>query len=367
MSLTKTFSRLTKRLRQHVTASRRIRRQVVASNSERYNVVLDIYHRPLLRANKGRYLYMLAKFFELGGCNVELRVRRRDSGLFESEKFISWLVEAGGVSVNTRNIHHSDLYVSDIRRLNEGPKNTAKNALLTYGYDLGRAVDYDITIPFGLHPSFYHSDEWIKMTKYRKESRVIRFLFAGNADAKFYSSKAMRRMFGKMPRYEALTVCERNIPVREITNAQEWASLIEDGEAEKLCVVKAEPYRIPKNEWLSGLANTTFFLSLPGVKMPMSHNAVEAMAMGCVPVLSYPEMFDPPLQDGINCLVYSDAESLVETSRRVFDMEGGVVQEMSENALAYYHAHCTPESFVRRLFSDPRDALVLGMPYFNGR
>ena len=358
----KTINRIHQRIRQHILASIRLARRKVELSPYRHNVLLELNDRALARANKGRYLFMFVKFLELGGCNVDLRINKRDIGLFESEKFMRWILESKFVSINSSKLDNHDIVIKD----KHSSIINGEHILLKFGYNIKRGVDFDVMIPFSMHPEFYHKDEWNIIREMRDEERVIKLMFAGNSSEKNYGNPGMMIRFGKPSRYESLVSCIKKLPVLEVNGTEDWLRLSSEGNKEKLCIIESQKFRIPKHQWLPTLAKTDFFLALPGVKMPMSHNAVEAMAVGCIPVLSYPEMFDPPLEDGVNCIVYTDITGLIEGVQRALNMDDDQVSVIRSNAQAYYDEYLTPARFVDRILNRKRRGLNLGMPYFNG-
>ena len=357
-----TIDRLCKRAKDYVLASKHISHRRSAFSPENYNVKLYVHNRPILRANKGRYAFMLVKFIELGGCNVDFRVRPRDVGLFNSEKFMKWILESDHVSINEQNHKSHDIVISD--KLDTKYKNRFLS--LKYGYGIKPNEDYDVMLPFGLHPEFYRYSVWKKVLDMRSLERKVRFMFSGNVDSVNYGGSGMMDRFGKMNRYESIDLCINKSSVMEIKNADEFSALMKEGNRDSLCIVRAGQYRVPKDRWLNTLAHTSFFLALPGVKMPLSHNAVEAMAVGCIPVLSYPEMFEPELQDGVNCIAYDGGKDIVSTVKRVICMDKEKVDELRYNSYCYYDKHLTPASFMSKIITNDSNELRLGIPYFDG-
>src|SRR5205823_2507023 len=58
-------------------------------------------------------------------------------------------------------------------------------------------------------------------------------------------------------------------------------------------------------DYLRFIGACDFFLAPPGCAMPLSHNLIEAMSLGAIPILNYGDYLDPPLRDGVDCLAFS--------------------------------------------------------------
>jgi glycosyltransferase involved in cell wall biosynthesis len=106
---------------------------------------------------------------------------------------------------------------------------------------------------------------------------------------------------------------------------------------------------IPPARLLQVLSRFDLFLAPSGVVMPLCHNVVEAMAAGCIPVLQYPHLMEPPLEHGINCLAYDNAEQLHTVLERFPDISATEVVAMRRHVLAYYKEHLAPEAVVEKL------------------
>ena len=60
-------------------------------------------------------------------------------------------------------------------------------------------------------------------------------------------------------------------------------------------------------------------------------------------------MFDPPLVDNVNCLVYRTEEEALCTIRKGLESEPEEINRMRKNVLNYYDAYLKPENFKKRL------------------
>jgi hypothetical protein len=101
-------------------------------------------------------------------------------------------------------------------------------------------------------------------------------------------------------------------------------------------------------DWLDTVSKSDFFLCFSGVELPMCHNAIEAMAVGTIPIISYADWFFPALEHKKNAIVFKDEKDLVEKVNEVFQMPQEQIAEMRRNVLKYYETHLSAESFMKR-------------------
>jgi hypothetical protein len=125
---------------------------------------------------------------------------------------------------------------------------------------------------------------------------------------------------------------------------------LRNGPYARQCVVTASSeVRIEPQDWLSTLAMADFFLSPPGIVMPMCHNIIEAMAVGTIPITNYPEWLDPHLKHMENCIVFDDRGDLIAKMKRVLEMTPEEIARLRSNVIDYYDTYMRPETFIRRV------------------
>jgi hypothetical protein len=206
-----------------------------------------------------------------------------------------------------------------------------------------------------MHPNMYRHGWFERCAELSSNgTRRTRVLFAGNADAALYSDGTVARVFGKLGRLEilgALTAAFQPQISRQLTGDRESAA---GGAAIVVC--EASSCYIPQATFLDVLSGCAFVLAAPGVAVPMCHNVVEAMSVGAVPVLNYPEQFDPPLEHGVNCMAFSTADELTRCVREALSMDDGRVAALRLGASAYYGRHLSPGAVVSSVLGR-KDAL----------
>jgi hypothetical protein len=103
---------------------------------------------------------------------------------------------------------------------------------------------------------------------------------------------------------------------------------------------------IDPKDWLPNLSKVDFFICPPGYVMPMCHNVIEAMAVGAIPIINYPEWLNPTLKHMENCITFEDKNDLVKKIQYVLDMGEQQVARMRHNVIEYYENYLNPGKFV---------------------
>jgi hypothetical protein len=215
-----------------------------------------------------------------------------------------------------------------------------------------------ISIPFMMHPAQYLYSSYLNIENFRSSEKKIKILFAGNTEKNAYNNNKISSRFNVMTRYEVVSLIQEIIEKDSIilASAQKtFENILLDGSARSKMVIASWEWsskisinleaKIKPEKWLPTLAASDFFLALPGITMPFSHNAVEAMSVGCIPILEYGNMFDPPLEDGINS-IHFDKSNLAKAINTALIMDDVKIKQISKNVIKYYDSYLRPESLV---------------------
>ncbi len=100
--------------------------------------------------------------------------------------------------------------------------------------------------------------------------------------------------------------------------------------------------------------------------MPWSHNAIEAMAVGTIPILQYDALFYPPLKHLKNCISYRDYASLDEAIQTALTMDEAQVQQMKSEVLDYYNQHLAIDQTINKIQDfahSAEETMLLGLPF----
>lgn len=288
-----------------------------------------------------RYLYVLMLFFVQAGYPVLLKRRRL---------FLGRLSLYSAEIMKLRDIHLVDDCPQDAAlRLCQSIRQSRAEGATCLSEDYFRQGDgASYHVPMCMHPSLYTMPPPARVARFPdREERGIRLFFGGNADRGKYDNPVMRRVFNKLTRVDVIaSILSAYAPE---TTVPATAAEAEGCSRAGILLAMAPAATLGFQEFLRKMGQSSFFLAAPGVTMPLCHNAVEAMFMGAVPVLQYPELFNPPLEDGVNCIAFVDREDLIRRVRDILDMPPARIADLRRGAMAYYDRHLSPESVVRNI------------------
>jgi hypothetical protein len=206
-----------------------------------------------------------------------------------------------------------------------------------------------LTQPFFIHTYLVNSTIPVA-----KRERQIKVFFSGNTSEKAYSSF---KGWDLMNRVDIINTVKETFPKIQmnllfpLTNIQKYEIVIQDWRW-SFEQGGALDYRIPYEKWFDALNECDFFIAPPGVVIPFSHNLVEAMAVGSIPITNYGHLFNPPLIDGVHCLVFNDRESLIAKIKHALCMDDDAKTQIRANILAYYRQHLCPSAFAKKVIAD---------------
>ncbi|HFD87647.1 MAG TPA: hypothetical protein ENJ35_08225 [Gammaproteobacteria bacterium] len=229
-----------------------------------------------------------------------------------------------------------------------------KHIRLVFDYSPDLEIrDGHFVMPIPMHPQIYvqyHDHE--RLDGYRRSLRKIRIFFAGNWNETGYNSPLLGELFGKLTRHQIINFLLREGLVRIVETIEELDKILA-GPYWNGFVLLNPRVRINQAKWLATIAQADFFLCPPGVLFPWSHNAIEAMAVGTIPLINYPEWFFPTLVDGKNVKTFQTLEELKGTVRVILQMQNEEISYLHQEASAYYEQHLNPRTFVHQVVTSP--------------
>jgi hypothetical protein len=83
--------------------------------------------------------------------------------------------------------------------------------------------------------------------------------------------------------------------------------------------------------------------------MPHSHNLIEAMSVGTIPIKNYHSYMRPSLTPDGNCLAFSTLEEIETVIDRALRMPAVEVRRLREGVISYYEEYIEPENFGKTL------------------
>ena len=299
----------------------------------------------------GRYTFALVRDFEEAGFVICYRANFPFLSSMRYKRFKSLLLEREFRVCETAEEIPGTLaaVVTDRTRAASGK---AKLLRVSYEYRLPRH-DGEVVMPFRVFPELYGQLSNLEVDL--ETPRPWRAFFAGTITAR-YGRDILEKRFGKLSRLSVLGTLEKKLAADEI----HILNPKRDGVPVKPSFILASSsFRIPKEKWFATLGKSDFFLACPGGSMPICHNVAEAMAVGAVPILEYPEYLDPPLKHGVNCLAFTGPDELLRIMRRAFVIKPAQIAAMQKGARQYYDKHLAPGLFARAVMESPQRELTL--------
>jgi hypothetical protein len=218
-----------------------------------------------------------------------------------------------------------------------------------------------VIMPFPVHPLHNTLDLDERLQEYRSTRKNMKIFFSG--DTKGYSQSRIQYPKPKLPRLVVInTILEHMGDDALLVNEPSDLSNLRDATYVNKCViVDTNKIWVDSRDWLGDLARADFFLSPPGIVMPMCHNLIEAMAVGTIPVTNYPEWFDPDLRHMETCIVFDDRKDLINKLQHAMGMDEAQRVKIRMNVLDYYETHLKPEVFIHKLESSSARMIPLLM------
>lgn len=290
-----------------------------------------------------RYYYLLLKFFELADCQVN--VKMSPWLLLNLRNYSDLIYNLENLKMVLFPPKHFDLWLTANKKLF-----SQKNVLLVdINYFTSKKAADEYVFPYNMHPEVYESGWYKSIPILRQVEKSIKVFFGGNTGVG-YGNPDIPKLFGKITRNEIVAYLEEFSDKDKLTNitTKEEANLLLSGKSFEFVLAK-KPFITPEN-WLKVLAQSKFYIALPGFSMPFSHNVIEAMSVGTIPILQYPEMLTPPLTDIVDCLKFDSEKDLIDKINLALNLDTEKISAMRENVLKYYDENLEPKTAVNKLF-----------------
>lgn len=208
-----------------------------------------------------------------------------------------------------------------------------------------------IILPYPMHPLQYGSNLNSRLENARQQKKRTRIFFSGDTDG--YKINRVTYPEKKLTRKEIVETILDKLPDEIIyaTEDLDLNKLLQGGYIRKFLIAEKKNFCVSPEIWLETISKSDFFLCPPGYIMPMCHNVTEAMAVGVIPIINYPEWLTPGLLDGVNCISFNDRTELISKIRLVLDMSETKIDKMRSNVIDYYENHLDPCKFIEKFDS----------------
>jgi hypothetical protein len=209
--------------------------------------------------------------------------------------------------------------------------------------------------PYFMHPSVYHRGLHKRraprtaLDSAAKQRRRFRIGFFGTHDREFYTN---HYHFQGMNRFEILEVFLQKYGSR-MTHLRGFPR---DWDPCEIAVSidarggdRSGKAFLSQEHYFEALHECDFVLSPPGWCMPVSHNLIEAVFCGAIPITNGGAFMAEPLADDVNCLAFKNVEELAAAVERALAMDVGEVERMRWAVLDYYERVLEPNAFGEKL------------------
>lgn len=210
-------------------------------------------------------------------------------------------------------------------------------------------------VPMCCYPAFYKNYDLVKKIDPSYSNRKRSVFMAGNFDDDYYNRIDASPFFNQPSRKKVIDFLKEKEyykPIKSISHLNSYIS--GENENNAILIDTKEDFRIPFTSLLEYLVNFDFFLALPGITIPQSHNLIEAMACGSIPIIhhEYAELMQPPLEHDKNAFLFCDLDDLDEIISKTFLLPADLVNTIRENVIIYYSKFLSPEAIESKII-DP--------------
>jgi hypothetical protein len=203
-----------------------------------------------------------------------------------------------------------------------------------------------IYIPFSVH-DYIHRNFWKDRDVLLNNRRNIRMFFSGAYRG--YQGSGISKVLGKMERQEIVEIYRNHPNTTVISSQNQLDEVLKAEPSTKYYFVDQDHFRISPSQWLEVLSHVEVFLCPPGVVNPMSYNANEAIAMGAIPLINYPEWFHPILKDLNTCFSFSNKNELISRMDQIIALTHEELFLMRNNVLEYFDCYQSDTAFIRKI------------------
>lgn len=293
----------------------------------------------------GRLLYSILNIFLVNGYQVKLFDNIDFSKLDKYGQLVSSLDNLSLTATVPNNTSHM-IYLFD--REDGACKSHQWRKKIQLKFDIFSRYRFTVPVimPYPVHPLLSGADLPQRLDKLRQNGKKLRIFFSG--DTKGYTKNRISYPNIKLPRLTVINTIieELGDQTIHVKNEEELNKLFSGDFVNRCVIVDTSNMWIDPEDWLPDLSKTDFFICPPGYCMPMCHNVIEAMAVGAIPVINYPEWFNPTLRHRDNCIVFDDRKDLVIKIKAILNMDPQEVAVMRRKVIDYYENHLSPGKFI---------------------
>lgn len=319
----------------------------------------------------GRYAYLTMNLFSEGGYNVYFYKNLNFTGFMGLGRYGRFSYYVKNLKFIAQLPRDTENYILAFDTIDKGilDKKWKKRIYVNVLKPTNCKVGDVIWIPYFLHPYMYKLNQNKSVLKMRETPKKMKAFFGGNTIAKYYSSHALEKYYGKMNRLEGVqALSEVGDKVKFDDKMGDYSAILNGDEYHNKCFI----FRTDKagfirhEDWSRVVAASDFFVCLSGTDLPMCHNAIESMAVGTIPIISYADWFFPALEHRKNAIIYTDKADMLQKINEVLAMNRDEIAALRKNVLEYYDRNLVPLSFIANVEgTSDADATIMLHPRLN--
>jgi hypothetical protein len=217
----------------------------------------------------------------------------------------------------------------------------------------------EFRIPELMHPQLYVQYHAHKNLEHYRSGRkkTVKILAAGKLDDT-YNNDITRKIYKKKTRVEVFSHILSTQKALLIDSEKEWRRIC-DGDNNSDIIIVSQGARINLGQWLYAISLADFVICTPGWCHPCTSVAIEALAVGTIPIISFSELFAPGLEHGTNCFIFDNFEELDSAVQSALTMDREEKARMSKEAVTYYRNNYDAEAFWRNIKKEKSPQLLL--------
>lgn len=341
--------------------------QKLSKKSEEFNEVIqnkeiEIYYDD--PADFHRYFYTFVKFLSLSGYTIYLPE-------FSFEFFKEKVYQKNLESWNYYNLIYKEGLVVFEKKAKKRSKaicikKDQLDANFFKPYFLPKSEEY-IHIPMSMHPQFYHLNLWNQALDFSKARKKSVFM-VGNFTREHYSGFE-KTPFKQPSRVQVVDYLKDKNLIAPVSNTDELNEFLKSEDDQKCIILDSKKTPVHINELRQTLSQFFFYIVLPGVIMPFSHNVIECLSTGTIPIIheNYAQLFTPELEHMKTAIIFKDLEDLAIKLEEAYSMDDQTLNGMTSNILAYYNNYLTPQKVVELIESNPNKKIYLQAEHLSVR
>lgn len=294
-----------------------------------------------------RYFYALIKTLKIGGYKIIYPLNFfQFRNLRNGDAYIALLFKENNLlDIRSKNIKNHYIVLDD--------NMLSANYYKTY-FEENNNYDDHFHIPMSFHPYMYSKNLWCEDIRERDILRNNSVFCFGNFDEEAYK-KVHQSKFKIVDRRALLEFFSKKENFISVQSRLHLEEITVHNTPKNFVFVEKQNYQIPMENIRYYLSKFRYFLCCPGVFAPLSHNFVESVSVGCIPIIqkSYADTIYPPLEHKKNAFIFNDLKDLEKMIENlIFSITDEEYLKMKHNIQSYYTNHLHPKAVAQNIIDN---------------